>query len=344
MLRDASSLRDAVVPGALEGARGVLEAVTPSCWRRGAGGRGGARAGGRYGRARADRGRGRARARAAAGRRRRRRRRLRRRRAAQPALELPETTTRTTRAGRSAGHSALRRVVWGLPAPAAPRPINEQDERGDTALHRALRHMDERDRAHMRQLDALVRADGVNLDKPNDEGERPLHVAIGMRLPRCTRALLDAGCDCYARTRGGFTPLLAAAERFAAAVELLVAHLVARGEPIRMKSQSARPAAARLRTSRRARDGGARAPRRDADACGARPRPTPGASSSPTRGVLHIVPHAQHLRERRRTRPPTACSRHRDGSPRARSRRRRARRRRGGRAASAAHARDAVCA
>jgi len=75
---------------------------------------------------------------------------------------------------------------------------------GSTALHRAA------GRGHLRIVQALLQADGVQVDARDRDRRTPLHnaaVGCGPKNPRVVQALLQAGADPNAADRSGWTPL-----------------------------------------------------------------------------------------------------------------------------------------
>ena len=77
---------------------------------------------------------------------------------------------------------------------------------GNTVLHTAA------EKCHLHIIEMLVKR-GYNVNRENDKGETPLHLAAGNRLgKKCVTFLLQAGASIYTMTKEGLGPVHYAAE------------------------------------------------------------------------------------------------------------------------------------
>lgn len=78
--------------------------------------------------------------------------------------------------------------------------VNHRGYLGATAVCRAAR------KGHLEALQLLLKADGVDVDAPNDKMQSPLHFAAFKQNRACVDALLAASASTYVLDRKGRTP------------------------------------------------------------------------------------------------------------------------------------------
>ena len=78
--------------------------------------------------------------------------------------------------------------------------VNHRGYLGATAVCRAAR------KGHLDALQLLLKADGVDVNAPNDKMQSPLHFAAFKRNRACVEALLAVGASTYVLDRKGRTP------------------------------------------------------------------------------------------------------------------------------------------
>ena len=78
--------------------------------------------------------------------------------------------------------------------------MNHRGYLGATAVCRAAR------KGHLDALQLLLKADGVDVNAPNDKMQSPLHFAAFKQNRACVEALLAVGASTYVLDRKGRTP------------------------------------------------------------------------------------------------------------------------------------------
>jgi len=78
--------------------------------------------------------------------------------------------------------------------------VNHRGYLGATAVCRAAR------KGHLDALQLLLKADGVDVNAPNDKMQSPLHFAAFKQNRACVEALLAVGASTYVLDRKGRTP------------------------------------------------------------------------------------------------------------------------------------------